>query len=197
MKKILFVFAAAVAIMFASCGNKTNEAEAVIDTAALQIEDANTAADEMITNLTQLLNNKDVNAFQAALDAVKAKIEELTGINADAAKAYMTKIQDFLKDKSDLVKSVVGTNAAVTSAVNALTENPVESFVNGIKEKFNNVKDATTDAVKEKAADVVEGANDAVDAVKEAPAKAAEAAKEKAGEAVDNAAANVKKGLGL
>ena len=77
MKKILFVVAAA-ALTLASCGNKANApVEAAVDSTEIVAEEANAAADEMVSNLTQVLDGKDVNALQAALEAAKAKVQEL------------------------------------------------------------------------------------------------------------------------
>ena len=108
MKKILFVVAAA-ALTLASCGNKANApVEAAVDSTEIVAEEANAAADEMVSNLTQLLDGKDVNALQAALEAAKAKVQELVAKNPEIAKEYLTKIQNFLTENAEKVKNLVG-----------------------------------------------------------------------------------------
>jgi len=204
MKKLFFVAVAAFALTFASCGNKTAQPVEEVDSVALLTEEATVAADSMVSDLTKFLDAKDVNAFQAALETVKEKIAELAGINPDVAKEYMTKIQNFLNEKKDVVAAVVGSNAAVSEVVKSLVDNPVDKFVDSVKESLTGAKDAAVD----KAAEAVDGAKEAVDgakeavdgavdAVKEAPAKAVDAAKEQGGKAIDNAAAGAKKALGL
>ena len=200
MKKILFVIAVA-AFTFASCGNKTNAPEAVVDSTEVIAEEANAAADEAIANISQLLDGQDVNAFQAAIEAIKAKAAELVAINPEIAKEYVAKVQNFLKENADKVKAFVGDNAAVNAAVSALTAVSAEDVVSGF---LSTVGDAANNAV-EGAKDAVEGAKDAAsqaveDAKNAAVDKANEAvesAKEKAGAAVDDAAAAAKKKLGL
>ena len=198
MKKILFVVAAA-AFTFASCGNKTNAPEAVVDSTEVVAEEANAAADEAIANLTQLLDGQDANALQTAIDAIKAKAAELVAINPDIAKEYVAKVQNFLKDNAE--KALVGDNAAVNAAVSALTAVSADDVVSGF---LSTVGGAANNAV-EGAKDAVEGAKDAaaqaVEDAKNAAAdkanEAVEGAKEKAAAAVDDAAAAAKKKLGL
>ena len=99
MKKILFAVAA-IAFTFASCGNKTQApVEAAVDSTEVAVEEANAAADEAVANLTELLNGQDVSKFQEALEAIKVKAAELVAKYPDAAKEYVTKVQNFLKVK--------------------------------------------------------------------------------------------------
>ncbi|MBQ9637407.1 MAG: hypothetical protein IJV36_05880 [Prevotella sp.] len=200
MKKILFVVAAA-AFTFASCGNKTNAPEAVVDSTEVVAEEANAAADEAISNLTQLLDGQDASALQTAIEAIKAKAAELVAVNPEIAKEYVAKVQNFLKENADKVKALVGDNAAVNTAVAALTAVSADDVVSGF---LSTVGDAAGNAV-EGAKEAVEGAKDAaaqaVEDAKNAAAdkanEAVEGAKEKAAAAVDDAAAAAKKKLGL
>jgi len=216
MKKILFVVAAA-ALTLASCGNKANApVEAAVDSTEIVAEEANAAADEMVSNLTQLLDGKDVNALQAALEAAKAKVQELVAKNPEIAKEYLTKIQNFLTENAEKVKNLVGDNAVVNTAVAALTATSADDIVNKFVSDAAGVATGAADAANaavEGAKDAVEGAaNAAVESAKDAANKAVEDAKaatvDKANEAVDNAkkeagkqiddaAAAAKKKLGL
>ena len=201
MKKILFVVAAA-ALTLASCGNKANApVEAAVDSTEIVAEEANAAADEMVSNLTQLLNGKDVNALQAALEAAKAKVQELVAKNPEIAKEYLTKIQNFLTENAEKVKNLVGDNAVVNTAVAALTATSADDIVNKFVSDAAGVATGAADAANA----AVEGAKDAANkAVEDAKAatvdKANEAvdnAKKEAGKQIDDAAAAAKKKLGL
>ena len=184
MKKIFMMAVAAAALTFASCGQKQQapvdpNAEA-IDSVAVLTEEANTAADEVISQLGANLESKDVSAFQTALEAVKAKVADFLAKNPEIAKEYISKVQNFLKENADKIKAVVGTNAAVTALVAAA------DAVEGAADAVENVKDAAKETVENAKEAVADKANEAV-----------QDAKDKAGEAVDKGAAAVKKGLGL
>ena len=167
MKKILLAVMAVAAIGFTSCGNKTQQAEAV-DSVAIVDSLASAAAQADIDAISALLNGGDATKLQEALAAVKEKIATLIKENPEVAKEYVAKVQTFLKDNADKVKAVVGDNAAVQTAVSAITETEPADIVNGF---LTSVGDAATE-VKD-------------------------AAKQKANDAIDNAAKDVKKGLGL
>ena len=190
MKKILFVVAAA-ALTLASCGNKANApVEAAVDSTEIVAEEANAAADEMVSNLTQVLDGKDVNALQAALEAAKAKVQELVAKNPEIAKEYLTKIQNFLTENAEKVKNLVGDNAVVNTAVAALTatsaDDIVNKFVSDAAGVATGAADAANKAVEDAKAATVDKANEAVDN-----------AKKEAGKQIDDAAAAAKKKLGL
>ena len=168
MKKIVFAVMAIVAIGFTACGNKTQSAEVPVDSAAIVDSLASAAAQTDIDALNELLAAGDATKLQEALAAVKEEMATLIKENPEVAKEYVAKVQDFLKENADKVKAVVGDNAAVQTAVSAITETEPADIVNGF---LNSVGDAATEAK--------------------------DAAKQKANEAIDNAAKDVKKGLGL
>lgn len=214
MKK-LFVFAfAAIAISFASCvNNKPAQApEEVIDSVEAEI-DAQAEAEASINALKENMEAKDASAFQTALEAIKAKVAEFIAKNPAIAQEYLAKVQGFLKENADAIKSFVGTNAAVASLVDGIAAIPSES-VEKLTGATEALKALGIDAASlagnavEGAKDAVEGAVDAAGNVKDAAAEkvneakdaAAEKvneAKDKAGAAIDNAAADAKKKLGL
>ena len=168
MKKIVLAVMAVAAIGFTtSCGNKTQQAEAV-DSVAIVDSLASVAADGTISALAGGLDGKDASKFQEALATVKEKIASLLKENPEVAKEYVAKVQTYLKENADKIKELAGENAAIVSAVEAVTAiepaSVVSGVLNAVDEKANEVKDA---------------------------------AKQKANDAIDNAANDVKKGLGL
>ena len=198
MKKLMMIVMAAMAIGFASCGNKAQQApadEVVADsTAAFDVE---TAINEATAQLSEQIEAKDANKLQQVIEAIQAKVAEILKQNPDAAKEYGTKVQDFLKENAGQIKSLVGENAAAQAAVNALTATPAETIVNGLMQAVDGVKAAGEDAA-DAAQEVVEGA---VDNAKQAGQDAVDAAKQKANEEIDNAANKAadeaKKALGI
>ena len=198
MKKMMMIVMAAMAIGFASCGNKAQQApadEVVADsTAAFDVE---TAINEATAQLSEQIEAKDANKLQQVIEAIQAKVAEILKQNPDAAKEYVTKVQDFLKENAEQIKSFVGENAAAQAAVNALTATPAETIVNGLMQAVDGVKAAGEDAA-DAAKEAAEGA---VNNAKQAGQDAVDAAKQKANEEIDNAAnkaANeAKKALGI
>ena len=85
-------------------------------------------------------------------------------------------------------------SAAVAAAVSAITDVEPANVVNGLLEQVGDAatdaKDAAVDAVNEKVDEAKQAAEDKANEVKDA-------AKQKANDAIDNAASDVKKGLGL
>jgi hypothetical protein len=204
MKKILLAVMAVAAIGFTSCGNKTQQAEAV-DSVAIVDSLASAAAQADIDAISALLNGGDATKLQEALAAVKEKIATLIKENPEVAKEYVAKVQTFLKDNADKVKAVVGDNAAVQTAVSAITETEPADIVNGfltsVGDAATEVKDAAVDAANQQVDAAKEAVEDKANEVKDAADKKVQetkdAAKQKANDAIDNAAKDVKKGLGL
>ena len=197
MKKMVLAVMAVAAIGLTSCGNKTQQAEAV-DSVAIVDSLAGEAAQGVIDQLGAQLQAGDAGKLQEIVTAAKEKIAEL------------------LKENADKVKEVVGDNAAVAAAVTALTDIDPESVITGVLEKVGETateaKDAAVDAAtgaKDAAVDaankqveagkaaIEQKANEVKDAAKKQAEETKEAAKKQANDAVDNAAKEVKKGLGL
>ena len=151
MKKFVLAVMAVAAIGFtASCGNKTQPAEVAVDSAAIVDSLASAAAQTDIDAINALLNGGDATKLQEALAAVKEKVAALIKENPEVAKEYVAKVQDFLKENTDKVKAIVGDNAAVQTAVSAITETEPADIVNGllstVGEAATEVKDAAVDA---------------------------------------------------
>ena len=205
MKKIVFAVMAMVAIGFTACGNKTQQAEVAVDSAAIVDSLASAAAQTDIDAISALLNGGDATKLQEALTAVKEKIATLIKENPEVAKEYVAKVQDFLKENSDKVKAIVGDNVAAATALSAVTETApadiVNGFLNTVGEAATDAKDAAVDAATNAKDAAVDAANQKVDeakkAVEDKANEAKDAAKQKANDAIDNAAKDVKKGLGL
>ncbi len=186
MKKILLAVMAVAAIGFTSCGNKTQQAEATDSTeVAINAEEE---ANAVIDNLK---------AFVAAGDAEK--------VDPDAAMTYVTTVQNYLKENAEQIKAVVEKNADAASAVAVFMETEPEVMVSAIVETVSNKAEATKDAAVDAAVEAKDAAVDAakqtVDeanaAAKQKVEETKEAAKKQANDAIDDAAKNVKKGLGI
>ena len=123
---------AAAAFVFTSCGNNKAQApvEEAVDSTEVALEEANTAADEVIATLTDAT---DANAIQTALETIKTKVTEFLAKNPEIAKEYLAKVQGFLKENADKIKAVVGGNAAVAGlldTVNAIPSESVDALMN-------------------------------------------------------------------
>ena len=158
MKKILFAVMAVFAIGFTSCGNKTQAPADEVDSAAIIDSLAEEAANLSISALSEQIEAGDASKLQAVLETVKVKVTEL-------------------------IKTLVGDNAAVAAAVSAITDIEPENVVNGFLQSVGDAAEAAKDSV--------------VDAVEDAKDAAVDAAKEKANEAIDGAADKTKEALGL
>ena len=206
MKKVFMMALAAAAITLSSCGNKTNgpnESE-IVDSTEVALNEANTAADEVIAQLTQNIDAKDASALQNALEAVKAKVSEFLTKNPEIAKEYLAKVQNFLKENTDKIKAVVGTGtiASLVDAVNNLPAIEVPDVAGAAADAVEGAADAAQDAAQgavDAAQDAAQGAADAVqgaaDAAQDAAQGAVDAAKGAAADAVQGAADKVKGAL--
>ena len=112
---ILAVMAVA-AIGFTSCGNKTQQGEA-IDSVAVADSIAEAEAQGVIDALKAAIANKDAAALNGVLEQCKAKIAELVKQNPELAKEYAAKVQDFIKEnKESIQQAFAGTPWHTSSA---------------------------------------------------------------------------------
>ena len=214
MKKILLAVMAVAAIGFTSCGNKTQQAEAV-DSTEIAIN-AEEEANAVIDNLKAFVAAGDAEKLTAALDEVKEMVGEFVLNDPEAAMTYVTTVQNYLKENAEEIKTAIGDNADAASAVAVFLETEPEVMVSAIVETVSNKAEASKDAAVDAAVDAKDAAVNAAEAAKDAAVDAAKqkvnevnaaakqqvedtkaAAKKQANDAVDNAAQNVKKGLGL
>ncbi len=201
MKKMMMMVMAAMAIGFTACGNKAQQAPA--DEVAVTADSTAAAIDvegivgEVTAQLAEEIQAKDAGKLQQTIEAVQAKVLEMVKTNPEAAKAYVEKVQNYLKENAEQVKTIVGDNAVVKAAVSALTDAPADAIVSSLASTIDGaqaVGDAAVDAAKQ-------AGQDAVDAAKQKANEQVEAAKEKANAEIDKAANEAadkaKKALGL
>ena len=175
--------------------------------------------DEVVANLTELVQKGDASAIQAKLVEVKDYIAKLAAENSEAIAPYVAKIKEFIATNKEKLTSVLGNNAIANGLVSAVESLPddaaalkeaatkladFDGIVGGAQDAVEGAIDGAQDAVEgvvEGAQDAVEGAvegvKDAANDVKDAAAAKVDEAKDAAAKKIDDAAAAAKKGLGL
>ena len=188
MKKFLVMAVAALSLSLASCSDKAqNNDEASVAIEALQSQ----------------LANGDASGIQATLENVKAKVAELVAQNPDAAKAYVAKVQEFLKENAEKVTALVGDNAVTQTLFSTIVNTPSDvvvqtlasgqSVVDNAQEQLQDAADAIGQAAQEK----VDEANAAIEDGKEKIADEVDKAAQKVNDAVSEGADKLLKGAGL
>lgn len=102
-KTILAVMAVAAIGFTASCGNKTQQGEAV-DSVAVVDSIVMSAVQKTIDALNNSIESGDASKLQAALENVKASEAKLLKENPKVAKKYVAKVQSFLKYKESNIR---------------------------------------------------------------------------------------------
>lgn len=201
MKKIFITMMAFGALTLTSCNNSTKKATDNVDTTQVSNVEA-ASADELISTLQEQLQSKDANALQATLATIQTKYAELLQSGKlEEAKAYLAKVQSFIKEHAEQITAVTGGNATITNLLNNIQNIPTstEEVVDKVKESLqgnvDETKKAAKDKVNEDAAKVNEKAADAAAKVNDAANKVNDAAA-KVNEKANNAAKAIK-GLGL
>lgn len=198
MKKILLAVMAVAAIGFTSCGgNKTEQGEAV-DSVALIDSLSEEAIQETLDALNGVIDAKDADKLKEVLEDSKAKVAELVKQNPELAKAYVAKLQKFLKENKDKVSEFAGKTAGTQDAIDAIISDESEDgfggLIGALEDKAEAAKENAEAAAKKQADDAKAAAKKQVEDTKAA-------AKEQANKAIDNAAKNAaneaKKSLGL
>ena len=198
MKKILLAVMAVAAIGFTSCGgNKTEQGEAV-DSVALIDSLSDEAIQETLNKLNGVIDAKDANKLKEVLEDSKAKVAELVKQNPELAKAYVAKLQKFLKENqakvSEFAGKVPGTQDAIDAIISDESEDGLGGLIGAIEDKAESAKEDAKAAANQKVEDAKAAAKKQVEDTKAA-------AKEQANKAIDNAAKNAaneaKKSLGL
>ncbi len=108
--------------------------------------------DEVVANLTELVQKGDASAIQAKLVEVKDYIAKLAAENSEAIAPYVAKIKEFIATNKEKLTSVLGDNAIANGLVSAVESLPDDAAA---------LKEAAT-----KLADfdgIVGGAQDAVE----------------------------------
>lgn len=162
--------------------------------------------DEVVANLTELVQKGDASAIQAKLVEVKDYIAKLAAENSETIAPYVAKIKEFIATNKEKLTSVLGNNAIANGLVSAVESLPDDAAA--LKEAatkladFDGIACGAQDAVEGAIEDaqnavegVVEGAQDAVEGavegVKDAANNAVEGVKDAANDAKEAAAAKV------
>lgn len=194
---------ACVAMGFASCGNKTVENAELADTAAV---DSVLDADAMVSALGDKLNANDPSAMQAlALQAQQTIADLIAKGDTAAAKAYASKIKEFVDTNADKVKEIASGNETINNLVNTVKSTSISDLAsqaaNAVKadatQAASEVKEATDEKVQEAKDAAKNKVNEQVDAAKQKTNEQIDAAKQKANDEVNKATNKALNKLGL
>lgn len=200
MKKFFMMAVAALTLTFTACteGAKNND-----------------EANALVENLQSQLEAGNAEGVQSALAAAQEKIAELVAKDPEAAKTYVTKVQEFVKENQEKIVSLAGDNAVAQGLVTTLVNTPAETVINTLtagqgiidnaQQQAEGLKDslegAVQGAIDEKVNEVQDAVQDKVNStIDEANQKANERineAADKANEQINKAAEEAAKKLGL
>lgn len=202
MKKVI-LFAAAVALTLASCGNKaqgnTTEAdstatEAVADTTsaaeAALTEESKATVENLTAELQKAVEAKDSKAAISALANLQTIYKNLVAEGKlDEAKAYGSAIKEFVSNNSETIKTIASGNTTVASLVDGIKNLPTSADATLEQAKSAISSDITSLASPTiaKGATAVATAKEAAEAIQNAPAAVKSAAENAAKTAVSNA----------
>ena len=199
MKKV-FLFAC-VAFALASCGNKAASNEEVKEDTVAVAVDSEEAAGEITADLNDALKaeTKDPAKIEAALTKVKTEYAKLVEEGkVEEAKKYALKIQEFISNNSESLKSAAN-NATVVSLIDGIknlptsAESTAEDAVAAVKADAKTVGDAAKNTAEAAATNAANNAKSAAETkVNETKAKAETKVNDAANKAADkvNDAAN-------
>lgn len=194
-------------MVMASCGNKANKGAEGADSLANATELVDEQVQAISDELQNALNGKDSGTLSAALEKVSATYKALVEEGKlEEAKAYASKVQEFINTHADEITSITSGNETVTNIINTVknlptdaqttAEEAVEAVKSDVKSTAENavesVKDAADAKVNEVKEQATEKVNDAVNNVKEKANKKVEDANKKATEALNKAADKLK-----
>ena len=193
------IFAAALALTFSSCGNKTQNTAANADSAAVVANeeggaelsaDDQTTIDNLTAELQKAIDAKDAKTTISVLANLQTIYKNLAEEGKlEEAKAYGSAIKKFVNDNAETLKTIASGNSTVESLVNGIVNLPTSAAATAEDAKAA----ITSDVVKlaspaiAKGETVVETAKAAAEMVKNAP-EAVKNAAEAAKSAVNNAA---------
>lgn len=199
MKKA-FVFAAALALTFSSCGNKTQNTAANADSAAVVAneeggaelsEDNKTTIDNLTAELQKAIDAKDAKTTISVLANLQTIYKNLAEEGKlEEAKAYGSAIKKFVNDNAESLKTIASGNSTVESLVNGIINLPTSAAATAEDAKAaitSDVVQLASPAIA-KGETVVETAKAAAEMVKNAPETVKNAAENAAKAAVDDAA---------
>lgn len=212
MKKVFLMAMAAVAFIFAGCGDKkTTPSDNQADTTIVMDESADATADSLTSELDGQLSQNNTDAIQATLTSLQNKYAELVASGKlDTAKAYVAKVQQFLNDNAEKIKAAAANNATIAALVTGIQNLPTtaeataeqaEAAVkNNAKDMMKKAEHETNQAIdkaKQEATKATDKANAQMNEAKDKAGKALDKSAEEANKKVNQARGQIRKGLGL
>ena len=207
MKKVI-IFAAALALTFSSCGNKTQNAAANADSAAVVANeeggaelsaDDQTTIDNLTAELQKAIDAKDAKTTISVLANLQTIYKNLAEEGKlEEAKAYGSAIKKLVNDNAESLKTIASGNSTVESLVNGIINLPTSAAATAEDAKAAITSDvvklaspaiAKGETVVETAKAAAEMVKNAENAAKSAVNNAASTAENAAKTAVDDAAA--------
>lgn len=188
MRKLFVCAVAFAALTLTSCGNKQSgnaaPTDSIADTAAVV---DNAEGEAVAGEMKAKLEAGDAEGFSTIVTEAKAKIDQLVKEGkVEEAKAYASKVKQFIDENAETIKQVTGGNETVSSIVSAIGAIPssAEDAVNAAGEAVKSDAENAVNSAKEAAENKV---NEAKDAAKQKANEEVDKAKQKANDAVDKA----------
>lgn len=212
MKKVFLMAMTAIAFIFAGCEDKkTSPNYNQADTTIVIDESADATADSLTSELDTQLSQNNTDAIQATLTSLQNKYAELVASGKlDTAKAYATKIQQFLSDNAEKIKAAAANNPSIAALVagiqnlptttEATAEQAEEAVKNNAKDMMKKAEHETNQAIdkaKREASKATDKANAQMNEAKDKAGKALDKSAEEANKKVNQARGQIRKGLGL
>lgn len=212
MKKVFLMVMAAIAFIFAGCGNKkTTSSNNQADTTIVMDASADATTDSLTSELDTQLSQNNTDAIQATLTSLQNKYAELVASGKlDTAKAYAAKIQQFLNDNAEKIKAAAANNPSIAALVSGIQNLPTtaeataeqaeEAVKNNSKDMMKKAEQETNQAIekaKQEATKATDKANAKMNEAKEKAGKALDKSAEEANKKVNQARGQIRKGLGL
>lgn len=201
MKKIMILALSVLSLGFVACGGKT---AATSDPDSLAVEAAPAEqAQQVVTLLQGLIENADPAQVKAVGETITKQLADyLAAGNEEAATAYAATINQFVEDNIEQIQQA-GAATTIMEALSALQTLPT-AVANSAAQTAADAETAAANqaAAAEAAVNAAQQAIEAAPAAAKAQAEAAAAAAQKkaqddANNAIDAAAAQAKKSLGL
>lgn len=207
MKKV-FLFAAAIALTLASCGNKSQGNAADTDSTATEnvtdstadgenaeatanlSEESKATVETMTAELQKAIDAKDSKAAISTLANLQTIYKNLVAQGKlEEAKAYGSAIKNFVNQNADALKNVASGNTTIVSLVEGIKNLPTSAETTAEQAKAAVGEDITNLAspIVAKGATAVASAKEAAEIIKNAPATVKSAAESAANQAIDNA----------
>ena len=165
MKKIFFAIVTIAAITFSAC-NGTAQGGSETDSISAEAVQATEAATEAINELSTAIESASAEDTKTILTQAKEYITKLQQEGKiEEAKAYLVKVQQYIKDNEEKINEFAKDNEAVSSIVSAIKAIPADAL---------NAADAIAEDAETAAEDLKEAGSEALEEAEEA-AKAAEA----------------------